>query len=49
MTELKAQQTGFAVDTEIKTEMVMELVVQLGAFANSWNPVFEKLHIGIRF
>ena len=48
MAELKAQQAGFAIDTEIQPEMVVEFVVQLSALANPWNPVLKKLHIGIR-
>ena len=46
--KLKYQQAGFAVDAEIKSEMIVEFVVKLGALSNSWNPVFQKLHIGIR-
>ena len=48
MTKLKSQQAGFAVDAEIKSEMIVEFVVKLGALSNSWNPVFQKLDIGIR-
>jgi len=48
MTKLESQQAGFAVDAEIKSEMIVEFVVKLGALSNSWNPVFQKLHIGIR-
>ena len=48
MTKLKSQQAGFAVDAEIKSEMIVEFVVKLDALSNSWNPVFQKLHIGIR-
>ena len=48
MAELKSQQAGFAIHAEIKPEMVVEFVVQLGALANPWNSIFEKLHIGIR-
>ena len=48
MAELKPQQAGFAIDAEIKPEMVVEFVVQLGALANPWNPVLKKLHIGVR-
>ena len=48
MTKLKSQQAGFAVDAEIKSETIVEFVVKLGALSNSSNPVFQKLHIGIR-
>ena len=48
MTKLKSQQAGFAVHAEIKFEMIAEFVVKLGSLSNSWNPVFQKLHIGIR-
>ena len=48
MTKLESQQAGFAVDAEIKSEMIVEFVVKLGALSNPWNPVFQKLHIGIR-
>ena len=46
--KLKPQQAGFAIDAEIKAEMDVEFVVQLGALAYPWNSVLEKLHIGIR-
>jgi hypothetical protein len=48
MAELKPQQPGFAIDAEIKLEVFVKFVVQLGALANARNPVLEKLHIGIR-
>ena len=48
MTKLKSQQEGFAVDAEIKSEMIVVFVVKLGDLSNSWNPVLQKLHIGIR-
>ena len=48
MTKLKTQQAGFTVDAEIKPKVFMWFVVKLGAFSNPWNPVFQKLHIGIR-
>ena len=47
MTKIKSRQVGLAVDAEIKSEMIVEFVVKLGALSNSWNPVFQKLHIGI--
>ena len=48
MTKLKSQQAGCTVDAEIKSEMIVEFVVKLGALSNSWKPVFQKLHIEIR-
>ena len=48
MTKLKSQQAGLAIDAEIKSKMIVEFVVKLGALSNPWNPVFQKLHIGIR-
>ena len=48
MAKLKAQQAGFFLDAEIKSEMIVMFVVKLGAVSNSWNPVFQKLQIGIR-
>ena len=47
VTKLKSQQAGLAIDAEIKSEMIVEFVVKLGALSNPWNPVFQKLHIGI--
>ena len=48
MTKLKAKQTGFTVDAEIKPEVIMQLVMKLSALSNSRNPILKKLHIGIR-
>ena len=45
VTKLKSQQAGFAVDAEIKSEMIVVCVVKLGALSNFWNPVFQKLHM----
>ena len=48
MAELKPQQPRFAVDTEIKLEVIVEMVVQLGALTDSRNPVFQEFHEWIR-
>ena len=47
MAELKAKQTSFAINTEIKPEMSVQLVMEFGALANSRDPIFQKLHIRI--
>ena len=48
MTKLKYQQSGFAVDAEIKSEVIVDFVIKLGGLSNSWHPIFQILHIGIR-
>ena len=45
MTTLKAKQTRLTVHTEVKSEVIVQAIMQFRAFTDAWNPIFQHLNV----
>ena len=45
MTTLKAKQTRLTVHTEVKSEVIVQAIMQFSAYSDAWNPIFQHLNV----